>query len=248
MLHIHTAVDGQQLAHTLADTPETTIAISQLRRGLAQAWLDGPVDQWQTAVVEDLSQPGEPILFGTPQSLFELLPHIPNWYCLNVSADLAPTLAPQLSHYLDCPVRQLADIYHTLTQPTPAYPHPQVRFLTPADLPLLLNAPLALQGPQPQRTLSEMGIAGAVIGNQLVSIAQNYARTATFGEIGVHTLPEWRQHGLATAVAALIAAYIQSLGLVPVWSCGEQNQPSRRLAQKLGFRPTSHRVYLIPER
>lgn len=249
MIHIQTAVDGHIVANNLPDSPETTITISQLCHGRAQAWLDAPPDCWQTAVVEDLSQPGEPIVFGhNPAHIIQLLPHIPSWFCLNADLAIADELAQQLAVHLDCPIRLLADLYHTLTQPAPTFPHPQVRLLTLADLPLLQGAPIALQGPQPEQTLAEMAIAGAIVAGELVAVAQNHARTATFGEIGVHTLTAWRGQGLATAVAALIAQQLQALALVPVWSCGEHNTASRRVAQKLGFRLTSQRVYLIPER
>lgn len=239
----------QQLAETLPDTPETVIAISQLRRGLAWAWVVGEVESWETAVVEDTGQPGEPLVFGqNVAQITSLLPHIPDWFCVNVSREYAPELAPLIEQMMDCPVRLVEDVYHTLTQPASAVTHPHVRLLIPADLSLLEAAPFELQGAQPRRTLLEMVAAGAVVDGQLVAIAQNYARTDRYGEIGVHTLPAHRQQGYATATAAAVARYIQSLGLTPVWSCGAHNQASLRTAYKLGFTEVSRRVYIILDR
>jgi GNAT superfamily N-acetyltransferase len=251
---MHTVLSPNQcllLADALPDTPETVISISQLRRGMARAWVVGKVERFETAVgltavIEDLGQPGEPFAFShDPQQIADLLPHIPDWFCVNVSQEIAPTLTNLLESKLDCSIRMLEDVYHTLTQPPPPIHHPQVRLLTPADLSLLENAPEELQGTNPRRTLLEMAIAGAIVDGRLVAIAQNYARSDTYGEIGVYTLPEWRKAGLATTVTAVVARYIQSLGLIPVWSCGASNHASLRVAQKLGFTEVSRRVYLI---
>jgi predicted GNAT family acetyltransferase len=62
----------------------------------------------------------------------------------------------------------------------------------------------------------------------------------------VTTLPEWRGRGLSTAAAALVATVIQDAGRTPVWSTGEGNAASRRVAEKLGFREVARRAYLIP--
>ncbi|MCP4360323.1 MAG: GNAT family N-acetyltransferase [Chloroflexi bacterium] len=237
------------LADVLPDSPETVITTSQLRRGLAKAWVVGEAAGFETAVVEDTGQPGEPIVFGEDVTqIAAVLPHIPNWDCANVPFHLAGQLAPLLERKMGCPLRHLADVYHTLNQPVPQLSHPQVRLLTPEDMPLLAAASFELQGPHPQRTLLEMKIAAAVVNGQLAAIAQNYARSSLYGEIGVHTLPDFRERGLASAAAAQIAYYIQSLGLTPVWSCGEHNEASLRVAHKLGFREVSRRTYLILDR
>lgn len=238
------------LADSLPDSPETVISLSQLRRGLARAWVDGgEVKEWETAVIEDVAQPGEPMAFSqNPIQLADLLETIPNWDCVNVTPQMAGSLAPLLEHRLACPVRFWGDVYHTLTNPAPRIETPHVRLLTPADLSLLEAAPFELQGLHPHRTLLEMAIAGAIVDGRLVAVAQNHARSALYGEIGIHTLPESRGRGFATAAACLIAQYVQSLGLTPVWSCGEGNEASLRVAYKLGFHEVSRRVYLILDR
>ncbi len=234
------------LAESLPDTPETVIATSQLRRGLARAWVSGAVTTFETAVIEDTGQPGEPLVYGRdPQQMASFLTQIPGWTCVNVSSDIAPDLAPLIAAQMGRAVRCLGDVYHTLTYHASSLSHPHVRLLTPADLSLLEAAPFELQGPQPRRTLLEMAVAGAIVDGQLVAIAQNYARSTMYGEIGVHTLPEWRHHGYASAAAAVIARYLRALNLIPVWSCGEENETSLRVAQKLGFTEVSRRVYII---
>jgi hypothetical protein len=236
----------RHLAEQLPDIPETVIATSQLRRGVANAWLAGEGTASETAVVEDQNQPGEPLIFGQdPTEIARVLPHIPNWDCVNVSPTLAPELAALIEKQMNCPVRLWHDVYHTLTKPGPNFFHSQIRLLTPDDWPLLAAAPTELQGPNPRRALFEMQVAGGVIDGRLVAIAQKVATSAKYAEIGVHTLSDYRNQGFSTALASLIATDIQAQGLTAVWSCGEGNAASMRVAQKLGFTEVSRRVYLI---
>ena len=240
-----------QLVKLLPDEPQMVISRAHLRWGTARAYAVGLTDDgFETAVIEDPGCPGEPMIFGqnAPQ-IADLMPHIPGWFCLNVATDLAAKLASLLATGMNCPVRQLADVYHILNQSPPALyqNHPAVRMLTPDDLPLLLAAPPELRGPNPEQLLHKTAAAGAIINNQLVAIAQNYALTEGYGDIGVFTVPRWRGHNFATVAAAMVAQWLLTNGRLPVWSCGEHNLASLRVAEKVGFVENGRRVYLIPE-
>lgn len=242
----------QTLAHHLPDSPQTVISRAHLRWGTARAYAIGLTEVgFETAVIEDPGCPGEPMIFGTnaPQ-IADLLLQIPNWFCVNVAPSLADALEPLLAERMGCPLRRQGDVYHTLTQPPPAtlLAHRHVRLLAPDDLPLLLAAPPELRGHDPEQLLHRTAVAGAIFHNQLVAIAQNYALTEGFGDVGVFTLPDWRGRGLAAAAAALVADWLLQNGRTPVWSCGSQNQPSLRVAEKLGFVENGRRVYLILEK
>jgi GNAT superfamily N-acetyltransferase len=247
----------QTLADTLPDSPQTVISISQLRRGLAQAYVVGDAADWETAVIFDPGQPGEPMAFGhNAEQIANLITALPGWLCVNVQPDVAPQLGPLLAWKMGCPVRYYGDIYHTLASPAPHFPHPAVRLLTLDDLPLLQAAPAAIRGHDPARMLAEMCVAGAVVNGhfdfaqckRIVAIAQNYALSDRYGDVGVATLPEFRGQGLATAAVALVAQELQGNGRIPVWSCGEDNHASLRVAQKLGFEYDSRRTYIILEK
>ena len=237
---------AQMLAGTLPDSPQTVITISQLRRGLAQAYVVGNEMDWETAVIFDPGQPGEPTAFGrNAAQIAEVMADLPDWFCVNVAADLAPQVGPFLAPKMGCPVRYYGDIYHTLTVPPPSFSQPAVCRLTAADLPLLQAAPDMIRGHDPARMLAEMCAAGAVVDGRIVAIAQNYALSDRYGDIGVTTLPDFRGQGLAAAAAALVARALQRNGRVPVWSCGEDNYASLRVAEKLGFQYDSRRTYII---
>ena len=72
------------------------------------------------------------------------------------------------------------------------------------------------------------------------------ARSERHADIGAATLEAWRGRGLATAAAALVARRVQEAGQTPVWSAGEDNAASLRVAQKIGFTAVSRRTYSHP--
>jgi len=124
-----------------------------------------------------------------------------------------------------------------------------VRELSVADLDLLEAAPPELRGAGFGSThdlLREGVVACAVVGGAVVSIGHTSARTSRYADIGVFTAEQWRGRGLATAAAALVATRVQETGQIPVWSTGEDNWASLRVAEKLGFRTTLQRTYVIP--
>ena len=251
MIHPLSKEACRLLAQHLPDSPQTVISRAHLLWGTARAYAFGLTDEgFETAVIEDPGCPGEPMIFGqNAQQIADLMPQIPDWFCVNVTPDLANTLEPLLATQMGSPLRRQGDVYHTLTQPPLAQllSHPNIRILTPEDLPLIQAAEPEMRGYDLAQLLSKTAVAGAIFHNQLVAMAQNYALTEGFGDIGVFTLPEWRGRGLAAAAAALVADWLQRNGRTPVWSCGAQNQASLRVAQKLGFVENGRRVYLILE-
>jgi predicted GNAT family acetyltransferase len=118
------------------------------------------------------------------------------------------------------------------------------------DLPLLDAAPREIQGAGfgGTRALLEEGVvAGAIVDGALVAIAHASALTPRHADIGVATLDVWRGRGFASAAAALVAQQVQATGRTPVWSTGEDNVASQRVAEKLGFVEVGRRVYVIVE-
>jgi GNAT superfamily N-acetyltransferase len=237
------------LADTLGDGPETTISVHLLRRGLCHAYVSGDPRRFEGAIVQDDSASGEPMAFGSdPQVLWKLLKIVKGWDCVNVTPECAAPLGYLISTETGECVRYYGDIYHVLPRPARRFQNEAVRRVTLSDLELLASTPREVRGEgfgSLQALLQEGFVACAVVSGQVVSVAHTYARTARHADIGVHTLEGWRGRGFATAAASIVAGCIQEAGQVPVWSTGEDNWASLRVAQKLGFTEVSRRTYVI---
>jgi hypothetical protein len=238
------------LADALGDTPETTISVHLLGRGLCRAYVIGDPERFLGAIVQDNHAPDEPTAFGAdPHILWELLQIVPGWECIEVESGCAAELGEIISANTAKRIRYYEDVYHVLLQPVRAFTHAAVRKLTLSDLDLLKSTPDMAQGigfGSLQMLLEEGVVACAIVAGQIVSIAHTYARTTRHADIGVHTLDTWRGHGFATAAASIVAGCIQEAGQTPVWSTGEDNWASLRVAQKLGFVEMARRTYVIP--
>ena len=51
--------------------------------------------------------------------------------------------------------------------------------------------------------------------------------------------------GFATAAASIVTRRMQETHRIPVWSSGEDNMASLRVARKLGFQEVSRLIYVI---
>jgi len=238
------------LARALGDTPETVVAVHMLRRGFCKAWAAGPADRPEAAVVQVAFRPGEPFGWGNdPRVLWDVLCCVDGWECINVPAPLMLALEDVMRAHMECDVRCHGEVYHTLPRPPRRYPHSVVRMLGEGDAELLAGSDPELSqnafgGIEP--LLEQGGAAAAVIGGRTVCVAQTYALTARYADIGAVTLPPWRNRGFATAAAYLVARWVQESGRTPVWSATEDNYASLRIAEKLGFQEVSRRACLIP--
>jgi GNAT superfamily N-acetyltransferase len=239
-------------AGALGPTPETAIPLHQLVRGLARARVAGELPDFDAAVVQAIDDPREPSGFGRDAAaLWGLLRELEGWTCVSVDAALAEPLRRLVEAELGVTVRLYGDIHHVLARPAALYQHPAVRQLTVDDLPLIAAAPAAVQGGNwgGARAMVEEGCAaGGVVDRRLVAIAMVGALTARHADVGVATLEPYRRQGLSTAAASLVARWAQESGRVPIWSTGEDNVASLRVAAKLGFVEVSRRQYLIPEK
>ena len=238
------------LSDVIGDTPTTVISASRLKQGACSAYVVGTLPDVTAALVFDAYCPDEPSGFGTDaEALWQLLKATDGWSCINVDTSCATSLGALIEADRDTTIRYYGDVYHALLKPVHCYPNKVVRLLTPEDVTRLAKAPAEVQG-NGYKTHTKMttdGIAaGAIVDNNIVAIAHTYAENNLHADIGVSTIETWREKGFATAAAALVAQEIQARGKVPVWSCGEDNIASLRVAQKLGFTEVGRRTYVIP--
>ncbi|MBA2467968.1 MAG: GNAT family N-acetyltransferase [Chloroflexia bacterium] len=236
----------------IGDTPETVIALQFLREGTCEVLCVGDPADLEGIVIQSFAMPEEPMAFGSSaEAVASLMPHLSGWTCLNVPPALVDELLVPIGSMAGAPGILLRDdIYHTLTELVNGDLAVGSRLLTQDDHDLIRGASGDMIGDGAARlidTLQWGHVAGAIRDDALVSLAYTFAVSDRHADIGVVTHPDWRDRGLATAVAACVASAIQAAGQIPVWSCGGPNLASLRIAARLGFTQVSRRVYLIPD-
>ena len=238
----------RRLVETIDETPETVIPLHLMSQGTCQAYVIGDPATPTAVIVQSNSQPDEPFGIGNdPEGLWALLQHLDDWKVVDVSPTVAPRLGAIIREATGRRAWYYDDLYHTLTRPAPVIDDPTVREFTRDDTDLLLAAGVDgadFRGGLP--ALLDAGtVAGAVVDGRIVSTAQTAAVTASYADIGVATDEQWRGRGFATTAASIVARRIQETGKTPVWSCGEDNIASLRVAQKLGFQEVSRLTYVF---
>jgi GNAT superfamily N-acetyltransferase len=240
------------LCRVLGDMPETVIAVHLLQRGLCSAYAVGGINDPDAIVIQSNNLPEEPTAFGTDAvAIFRVLHDLPVWTCVNVNSEVARQLGTFMQTELGRSVRYYGDVYHTLGRAAATFAHPAVRLLRRDDLGPMTTAPLEVQETAMgfgslERLLDEGFAAGAIVDGDLVALACTSAQTKRHADLGVATEGSWQGRGLATACAALVIAEIHRSGRLPVWSAGEGNTASLRVAEKLGFEEVGRRTYVIP--
>lgn len=233
------------LAASLGDSPETAIAHYLLTSRTCHAWAVGDPRQPRATIIQADAFPAEPSAFGwSGEDMTRILPVINDWACLDVPAHLLPILERPVATLAGTDrLRTLDDVYLILDQAPPTdVRRDAVRLLTDADA--LLLAQLDEQLPTgAQRPI----IAAAIAENEILSVAHTFAWSPGYVDIGVTTHESARNLGYATAAAAIVCHEVRRRGKVPLWSTSGTNAAALRVAEKLGFREVSRRLYLIPE-
>ena len=242
--------DLPELTRALGDSLETAIPLGRLMRGACIAYVVGEVTRFEAAVVHLQEDKGEVQGFGeNAEALWSILEPLEGWRVVNVSPSVAPKLGALIRASTGSRVAYYGDVYHTLSRPAVAHSYPEVRRLTVDDRALFDGVPDDLKPGMRgdvEIVLREGFVAGAVVDDRLVSVAHTNAITERYADIGVFTDEDFRNRGYSTSAAALVAGSIQRSGRIPVWSCGEDNLQSLRVAAKVGFTEVSRRTYVIP--
>lgn len=239
------------LAAVLGETPETIISVHLLRRGLCRAWAVQAPPAYGSAVVQWDDLPDEPEGYGEPEGILRLLERVEGWWCVNVPREIESAVAEGLVRRTGRAVRCHGDVYHVLERPAAAFDHADVRRLRVEDLPRLDGMErkgLRLTGYGSVRAaLAEGVVAGAIVDGRVVALADANARGERYANVGVATAEDHRGRGYATAAASLVCREMQAAGRTPVWSAGETNAASLRVAGKLGFVAVTRKTYVILE-
>jgi len=242
--------EREALIRALGDTPESVIAVHQLRHSLCEAYAEAGSGRHDAVILRPSRPSDELVGFGMDaESLGRVLRGLDGWSCVCLEDGIARRLGPILEAQLGRPVRYIRDIYHTLERPVVAGSRPSVRYLTGEDFDLLRAAALDIRGAclgfgTFERLLEAGVVVGAVVDGELVAVASTWAVSEKYADLSVFTAGPWRGRGLVTACAGLVVVDIRRSGRVPVWSTGEDNMASLRVARKLGFEEVGRRTYV----
>jgi hypothetical protein len=235
-----------QLAAALVEGPATMAVVHGLRTRAARAWITGGLPRFGAAVVELRLSPGDLHGFGEPTPLVGLMDRLGQWRSIEVAAEQAGVLTQllqQRGHRLWAEV----DVIYVPSTPPPTLAHPLVRLLDDDDLPAVGSTSELFpdyQLPFVRAAVRDRRVAGAMADGKPVGYAASLAAGESYADLGVHVLAPWRGQGIATAAASLVAAALDSRGLVAVWSTSEDNLAARRVADKLGLAEVARRVIL----
>lgn len=243
------------LERAIGITPWTVIDLHHLKRGLATAWISGDSAFPRAVVIQRHDLLEEPSAYGTDAgAIWAIMRSVDGWTCVNVDQDIARDLRPIMRWYYPV-VRPYEDVHYVL-RGAPHLISPreiETRLLRPEDFPMMERAAPPLQGSgfgSITALLNDGIVAGSIISDNgmpcLVSIAYTAAFAGHYADIGVYTDPAYRRRGLSSYAAGLVMSQLSQRGISSVWSTGEDNRASRRVAEKLGMREVTRRVYLIP--
>ena len=238
----------RRLAENIDEIPETVIPLHLMMQGTCEVYSVGGPGTSSASIVQGDNLREEPFGIGNdPDGLWALLRNLDDWKVVDVSPTVAPKLGAIIREATGKRAWYYDDVYHAMTRPAPTIGHPAVREFTRADMGLLQAAGVDGAGFRGGLlAMIEQGtIAGAVVDGRIVATAQTAAITARYADIGVATGECWRGRGFATAAASIVARRIQETGRTPVWSCGEDNMASLRVARKLGFKEVSRLTYVF---
>jgi len=116
--------------------------------------------------------------------------------------------------------------------------HERIYTLDPADFVLHRHPSLRRRDRRDGRLRFEIVLEGEV-----VSYAATNWESPYFGEIGVMTQEAYRGQGLGKAVVSACTEALLRRDLSPLYVVAEDNLPSRRLCEALGYRFRGHREF-----
>jgi GNAT acetyltransferase len=177
-----------------------------------------------------------------------LLRELPAWESVEVSSEIAPRLAAVIERDRRTTTSLMEDLYFVLDRLPVPHGHPSVRRLTEDDLETVDGAPEPLRPVGFLSTLAALSggvVAGGIVDGSLVATVAMTVSSERYADIAAHTLEPFRNRGMGSAAAYLVAQEVYARGMTPVWSTGANNLRSQHVAEKLGFREFGRETYVI---
>ena len=98
-------------------------------------------------------------------------------------------------------------------------------------------------GPYPTPQLPMAVAAVASVKGEIAGIAAVCDESNTMWQVGVDTLPDYRQRGTGKAVVSAVTQFVLDKGIIPYYSTFEDNEASRALAVSLGYKTAWVELY-----
>jgi hypothetical protein len=234
-----------RLAATLSDIPRWIETRAMLLSGHAQVTGGVTVEQGfvvkqRHGAVSAIAVVGRPPCEAIVAALEDITPLTPVLAQMEDAAWVESALATVSSGAT--PWRGEAIVVHSLDDPGRAVNvtgAPLVRMLRMDDA--LDHLPPGLRHEMTHARM--MGpVAAVFVAGQAVSLCYPCWQTERLWDVSVDTLAEHRGRSLAGAAVQLMIEHMLRTGRDPVWGALESNDPSLRLAAKLGFVPVDRIV------
>jgi GNAT superfamily N-acetyltransferase len=244
------------VANMLGDTPFTVTPCFFLRRRECNVYVDDAAQPQAIVVVTHITFADVYVFVRAPlgtagvESLADFISRLEFQGGLFVPAELVQPIRARRRIFLEaeglCFTYLQVPRDFTVTRPE------LVRRLSPADTKAVDQLPSAASFLyrnyfSPEALLTE-GIAfGVLCKGCLVSLAALLALTSNYCDVGVYTLPRYRNRGYATDCVEALFAEIFVRGARPLWRIGIQQKLAIYFAEKLGMKEigtTGGEVYL----
>ena len=121
-------------------------------------------------------------------------------------------------------------------------PPPSIVVSAPLDPTVLDELPAELRDDHKGSPAAALSVVDGVP----VAVCAVSDLTETLWDVGVDTVDSARRQGHATAAFLALAGVMAGQGRQPVWAAYEDYPPSLEMAKRLGFRPVTRMVELVP--
>ena len=244
-----TGPDLEEFRRTIEDTPLNAELLGSLNSGRSRVFVSGGRGSGRVALVDNGWDQDEPTAVGTDaEGIWNLLRQYSGWTCVGgLQRPVAEQLAEIFRRELGVEPAFKAGVLFVLNRPAIPHTSPHVRSLTARDVGLIDEAPPGILGPYRQGAdlLAQARVAAGVVDGRIVGWMVSGGWTPRYAGIGGHVVETWRNQGIGSAAAFLLAWEAQQEGRAPVWSTGEDNARSQHVARKLGFEEIGRDWYVV---
>lgn len=234
---------------TLEDVPLNSEALAALASGRSRTFIAGNPHAPRAAVIDNCWDQNEPTAIGTDaESIWSLLSRYSGWTCVGgLQRPTAEALAEIFRRELGLEPSFKAAVLFVLKRPVIPHESKLVRLLDARDTAMVDRAPPEMLGMYRggAELLARAKVAAGICDGEIVGWMTSGEWSPRHAGVGGHVLEAWRNQGIGSAAACLVAQAAQHAGRAPTWSTGEDNPRSQHVARKLGFEECGRDWYVI---